>query len=65
MRKLLTEHCQMAWEKINTLKDLVFKLNNELSDKLEASFVDNTQLSLNKNCAEITLKTDPLRIVKR
>lgn len=65
MRKLLSEHCQMAWEKINTLKDLIFKLNNELSDKLEVLFVDNTQLNLNRNCAEITLKTDPLRIVKR
>lgn len=65
MRKLLTEHCQIAWEKINALEQLLVKLNIDIYSKQEASSVDDAQLKLNRNCAEITLKPDPLGIVKR
>lgn len=65
MRKLLSEYCHTAWEKNNALKELICKLNNELNDKQEAFSIDNAQLNLNRGCSEITLKEDPLRIVKR
>lgn len=65
MRKLLDDHCHTAWEKINALQDLIFKLNNELSDKEQVLEVDNAQLNLNRNCAQISLKTEPLATVKR
>lgn len=65
MRKLLSDHCQIAWEKIISLKDLIFKLNVDLTNKQQALSVDIHQLKLDRNCAEITLKIDPLAVVKR
>lgn len=65
MRTFLTDNCQIAWEKINALEELVVKLEYEIDDKQEAFSIDNAQLNLNKDCAEITFKTDPLQTQKR
>lgn len=59
------ERCQAAWEKLNKLEEIRFKLNLELNDKTEAIEIDKDQLTLDKNCANISFKTDPLRIVKK
>jgi tektin-2 len=64
VKKLLVERCQAAWEKLNKLEEVKFKLNLELNDKTEAIEIDKDQLNLDKNCANISFKTDPLRIVK-
>ncbi|EEZ99614.1 tektin-2 [Tribolium castaneum] len=64
VKKLLIERCQAAWEKLNKLEEVRFKLNLELNDKTEAIEIDKDQLTLDKNCANISFKTDPLRIVK-
>lgn len=64
VKKMLIERCQEAWEKINKLNEVRFKLNLDINDKHEAIEIDKDQLTLDKNCANISFKTDPLRIVK-
>lgn len=64
VKKLLVERCQSVWEKLNKLEEVKFKLNLEINDKNEALEIDRDQLTLDKNCANITFKTDPLRTVK-
>ncbi|XP_066153766.1 tektin-2 [Euwallacea fornicatus] len=64
VKKVLVERCQTAWEKINVLNEVRFKLNMHISDKQEAIEIDKDQLNLDKNCGNISFKTDPLRIVK-
>ncbi|VEN41916.1 unnamed protein product [Callosobruchus maculatus] len=64
VKKLLVERCQAAWEKLNKLEDVKFRLNLEINDKNEASETDKDQLTLDKNCANITFKIDPLRACK-
>lgn len=59
------ERCQAAWEKLNRLDEVRFKLNLDLNDKKEASEIDKDQLSLDRNCANISFKIDPLRIPKK
>lgn len=62
VKKLLVERCTAAWEKLNRLAEVKFKLNLDLNDKQEAIEIDKDQLTLDKNCANITYKIDPLRI---
>ncbi|KAJ8943826.1 hypothetical protein NQ318_020898 [Aromia moschata] len=64
VKKLLIERCQATWEKLNKLEEVKFKLNLEINDKNEALEIDKDQLTLDKNCANITFKTDALRVVK-
>ncbi|XP_018575761.1 tektin-B1 [Anoplophora glabripennis] len=64
VKKLLVERCQAVWEKLNKLEEVKFKLNLEINDKSEALEIDRDQLNLDKNCANITFKTDSLRTVK-
>lgn len=62
---MLIERCQATWEKINRLEEVRFKLNLDINDKAESIELDKDQLTLDKNCANISYKTDPLRIVKK
>ncbi|XP_049871168.1 tektin-B1-like [Pectinophora gossypiella] len=64
-KKLLIDRCQSAWEKINKLEVMKFKLQLDLNDKNEALAIDKDMLSLDKNCANITFKTDSLKTPKR
>ncbi|XP_074028029.1 tektin-B1 [Leptinotarsa decemlineata] len=64
VKKLLIEKCQTTWEKLNKLEEVKFQLNLDINDKSEAFEIDKDQLTLDKNCANITFKIDPLRTVK-
>lgn len=62
---MLIERCQSTWEKINRLEEVRFKVNLDINDKGETVELDRDQLTLDKNCANISYKTDPTRIVKK
>lgn len=62
---MLIDRCQSAWEKINKLEVVKFKLQLDLKDKNEALQIDKDMLSLDKDCANITYKTDSLKTPKR
>ncbi|XP_026318614.1 tektin-B1-like [Hyposmocoma kahamanoa] len=64
-KKLLIDRCQSTWEKINRLESVKFKLQLDLNDKTEALTIDKNMLSLDKDCANITYKTDSLKTPKR
>lgn len=64
-KKMLIDRCQSAWEKINKLEVVKFKLQLDLNDKNEALQIDKDMLSLDKDCANITYKTDSLKNPKR
>ncbi|XP_060802216.1 tektin-B1 [Amyelois transitella] len=64
-KKMLIDRCQSAWEKINKLEVVKFKLQLDLKDKNEALQIDKDMLSLDKDCANITYKTDSLKTPKR
>lgn len=59
------ERCQATWEKLNRLAEVKFKLTLDINDKTESIEIDKDQLELDKNCANITYKIDPLRIPKK
>ncbi|XP_075225914.1 tektin-2 [Lycorma delicatula] len=65
LKKMLGEKCQAAQEQINRLLDLRFQLNQDLSDKNETLEIDRYNMAIDKNCANISYKPDPLRIPKR
>lgn len=64
-QKMLRDQCQSAWEKLNRLREVQFKVGLELANKTEAQECDVKQLGLNKFCANITFKTDALRTPKK
>ncbi|CAH0399231.1 unnamed protein product [Chilo suppressalis] len=64
-KKMLIDRCQWAWEKINKLEVVKFKLQLDLNDKNEALQIDKDMLNLDKECANITYKTDSLKNPKR
>ncbi|KAF9791700.1 hypothetical protein SFRURICE_020099 [Spodoptera frugiperda] len=64
-KKMLIDRCQSAWEKINKLEVVKFKLQLDLNDKNEALQIDKDMLNLDKDCANITYKTDSLKTPKR
>jgi len=64
VKKLLVDRCQAAWEKINRLEEVRFKLQLDINDKMESIAIDKDQLTLDRTCANISYKTDPLRIPK-
>lgn len=64
-KRMLTERCQTAWEKINRMKEVQFQLNLDLNDKSEVLETDQEMLKLHKDCANISFKPDSLRVHKR
>ncbi|KAH9627761.1 hypothetical protein HF086_001775 [Spodoptera exigua] len=64
-KKMLIDRCQSAWEKINKLEVVKFKLQLDLNDKNEALQIDKDMLNLDKDCANITYKSDSLKTPKR
>lgn len=58
------DRCQSAWEKLNRLDEVKFKVQLDINDKNETIEIDKDMLTLDKNCANISFKTDPLRIPK-
>ncbi|CAG9800771.1 unnamed protein product [Chironomus riparius] len=61
-KRLLRDQCQAAWNKLNELIEVRFKLNIDIEDKREAHDIDSEQMALNKECSSITYKVDPLRV---
>lgn len=59
--KLLRDQCQRAWEQLNRLNELKFKMNIELLHKDEARICDNQQRMSGEHFSNITFKTDPMR----
>lgn len=64
-QRMLRDQCQAAWEKLNRLKEVEFKLNLDLTDKREAEGIDMAQLELDTHCANITFKTEPTRVPRK
>lgn len=64
-KKMLAEYCQMSWEKINSLEKLKFDLTLDIVNKTETVAIDYDQLTLNKDCANIGTKPNPLRNPKQ
>ncbi|XP_041968404.1 tektin-B1-like [Aricia agestis] len=64
-KKMLIDRCQSAWEKINRLEVVKFKLQLDLNDKNEALQIDKDMVSLDKDCANITYKTNSLKTPNR
>lgn len=64
-RKLFEDQCQAAWEKINRLEEVQFKLGLEIDNKKEAQEIDIGQLNIDKYCANITFKPDPVRVPRK
>lgn len=62
---MITERCHRSWEKLNRLQEVRFKLTLEIDNKAQAVEIDKDQLTLDKNCANISFKLDPLRTPKK
>ncbi|XP_039482153.1 tektin-B1 [Drosophila santomea] len=60
-QRLLADRCQKAWEKLNRLEEVRFKIGLEIEFKVEAVQLDNSQLALDRNSANISYKPDPTR----
>lgn len=64
-KKMLSEQCQMAWERLNRLDEMRNKLSTELMDKEAARTCDYQQRMLTDQSAGVTFKTDPMRNPKK
>lgn len=64
-QRMLRDQCQAAWEKLNRLGEVAFKIGLEVTNKTESQECDVKQLGLNKFCANITFKPDPLRVPRK
>lgn len=64
LKKTLTDKVQAAWEKLNRLEEIEFKVNLDLQDKVEAIEIDKDNCNLNRNSAIISYKPNALRIPK-
>ncbi|XP_055641377.1 tektin-B1 [Toxorhynchites rutilus septentrionalis] len=63
-QRLLRDQNQGAWQQLNQLQEIKFKLELDLNDKDEAQAIDQHQLEVDKHCAAVTYKTDPTRVPK-
>ncbi|EDS41665.1 tektin [Culex quinquefasciatus] len=63
-QRLLRDQNQGAWEQLNRLQEVKFKLELDLTDKDEAQDIDQHQLDVDKHCANVTFKTEPTRVPK-
>ncbi|XP_026676093.1 tektin-2 [Diaphorina citri] len=55
-KKIFTAKVQEAWEQINRLQDIRYKILCDINDKEEAVSIDSHCLGLDKHSANITLK---------
>ncbi|XP_078040896.1 tektin-B1 [Augochlora pura] len=60
----LTQRIQAAWEKLNRLEEVRFKIALEVEDKDETIKIDKENLSLDRTCANISFKPNALRVPK-
>lgn len=64
-QRILRDQCQAAWEKLNKLEEVRFKLELDLTDKHEAEEIDKHQLELDKHCTNISFKPEPMRVPRK
>lgn len=64
-QRMLRDQCQSAWQRLNSLTDVKCKIDVEIMHKVEAKNCDIQQLGLNRDCSNITYKTDPMRNPKK
>ncbi|PSN41225.1 Tektin-2 [Blattella germanica] len=64
LKALLTNKCMTAWEQLNRLKEVQFKLQLDVANKKSAIEIDSENLEMTKDCAGTSYKPDPLRIPK-
>ncbi|XP_020712017.1 tektin-2 [Athalia rosae] len=65
VKQLLTNRVQAAWEKLNRLEEVKFKLGLDLQDKIDAIEIDTENLNLNRTSASISYKPNALRTPKK
>ncbi|XP_049301672.1 tektin-2 [Anopheles funestus] len=61
-QRLLRDQNQAAWEQLNRLQEVKFKLELDLTDKDEAQSIDSHQLQVDQHCGDVSFKTDPTRV---
>ncbi|XP_035778213.1 tektin-2-like [Anopheles albimanus] len=61
-QRLLRDQNQAAWEQLNRLQEVKFKLELDLTDKDEAQAIDSHQLQVDQHCGDVTFKTDSTRV---
>ncbi|XP_011636068.1 tektin-B1 [Pogonomyrmex barbatus] len=57
IQEALTKRAQAAWEKLNCLETLKFKLSLDIEDKTESIRIDKDNLELNPTSANMSYKT--------
>lgn len=64
-QKMLRDQCQCAWDKLNQLTNVRSKIDIEIEHKTNAQECDTHQLGIDRFCANLTYKLDPLRNPKK
>lgn len=64
-KALLRQQSQKAWQKLNLLEQLLFKVQLDITNKREAIAIDKAGLDLDQFCSNIGYKTDPQRAPKK
>ena len=64
-KSLLRQQCEKAWQKLNLLEEVLFKVQLDITNKREAISIDKTGLDLDQFCSSVGYKTDPLRAPKK
>jgi hypothetical protein len=65
LKAFLTSKCHTAWEQMNTLREVQFELQLDISNKKDAVAIDKENFKMNKDCAGTSYKPEPLRIPKK
>ncbi|KAL1129309.1 hypothetical protein AAG570_013838 [Ranatra chinensis] len=61
LKELLTAKCQSAWEQLNSLDEIKFRIMQDLEDKDETIAIDQANLGMDKHGANISYKPNTLR----
>lgn len=64
-KALLREQSQKAWQKLNLLEAVLFKVQLDITNKREAIHIDKAGMDLDQFCSGIGYKTDPQRAPKK
>ncbi|KAK2581423.1 hypothetical protein KPH14_005098 [Odynerus spinipes] len=64
VKTLLTNKVQAAWEKLNCLEEVKFKISLDVEDKTETINIDKENLGLDRTCANISYKPNALKVSK-
>ncbi|XP_035731900.1 tektin-B1-like [Vespa mandarinia] len=64
VKTFLTDKVQAAWEKLNCLEEVKFKISLDIEDKNETTRIDKENLELDRTCANISYKPNALKRLK-